>query len=165
MAFDRSFLISVSILLIVWRSNFEIGCKFHWKGPHWWADHVFICNHVICSYMEMKSNGGQFSKDDDVLGQKQGLVSSCVERVSQGVGSWRWVLIVSASLPSNPLLAYIRWHTFISPWNENQWNEMPFCPLPQMCLYEIAIWHPWNESGPNSCTDVKFGLEYDNMIP
>ena len=31
MAFDRSFLISVSISLIVWQSDFKIECKFHWN--------------------------------------------------------------------------------------------------------------------------------------
>ena len=46
-------------------------------------------------------------------------------------------------------------------WKPMKWNVI-LPPLPQMCLYEIAIWRPWNESGPTA--DVEFGLECDNML-
>ena len=47
MSFDRSFLISVSILLIVWRSNFEIGCKFHWNRP---TDELIVHSSATMSF-------------------------------------------------------------------------------------------------------------------
>ena len=87
---------------------------------HWWAKHAFICNQVICSFVEMKSNGGQFGKDDDddstVHIYVQGGVMMCWLRLAVEVGgSWEFWLrprlwqATAYILPMSRLYQPVKW--------------------------------------------------------
>ena len=98
-AFDLCVLIRGSILLIVCVGRFRDWMQNSLESLHWWADHAFICNRVICSatwkWSQMVANLLKMM----MLHGKIRVASCFVEYSKQLRESWRWILIASTSLP------------------------------------------------------------------